>query len=71
LRGFQQELKILACLLKFSSREKVLAMGHFGPNIATDKAGKGSFEYFNARTRVTYKVVIEGIDANGNLGRQV
>ncbi|MEO6980927.1 MAG: TonB-dependent receptor plug domain-containing protein, partial [Mucilaginibacter sp.] len=41
------------------------------PDIITDKDGVASFQYFNADGKGTYRVVIEGIDADGNLGRQV
>jgi uncharacterized protein YfaS (alpha-2-macroglobulin family) len=44
---------------------------YWNPNIITDKDGKASFEYFNADSKGTYRVVVEGIDADGNLGRQV
>jgi hypothetical protein len=44
---------------------------YWNPNIITDKDGNASFEYFNNDTKGTYRVVIEGIDDNGNLGRQV
>jgi len=44
---------------------------YWNPNIITDKDGKASIEYFNNDTKGTYRVVIEGIDDNGNLGRQV
>jgi hypothetical protein len=44
---------------------------YWNPNINTDKDGKASFEYFNADGKGTYRVVVEGIDADGNLGRQV
>jgi TonB-dependent SusC/RagA subfamily outer membrane receptor len=44
---------------------------YWKPNIITDKDGKASFEYFNADSKGTYRVVVEGIDADGNLGRQV
>ncbi|MCR8561016.1 carboxypeptidase regulatory-like domain-containing protein [Mucilaginibacter sp. BJC16-A38] len=44
---------------------------YWKPNITTDKDGKASFEYFNADGKGTYRIVIEGIDADGNLGRQV
>ncbi|MCO5945868.1 TonB-dependent receptor [Mucilaginibacter flavidus] len=44
---------------------------YWNPNIITDKDGKASFEYFNADGKGTYRVVVEGIDADGNLGRQV
>jgi hypothetical protein len=44
---------------------------YWNANIITDKDGKASFEYFNADSKGTYRVVVEGIDADGNLGRQV
>jgi len=44
---------------------------YWNPNIITDKDGKASFEFFNAGSKATYRVVIEGIDGDGNLGRQV
>jgi hypothetical protein len=44
---------------------------YWNPLIMTDKDGKASFEYFNADTKGTYRVVVEGIDDDGNLGRQV
>jgi len=44
---------------------------YWNPNIITDKDGKASFSYFNADGKGTYRVVIEGIDADGNLRRQM
>jgi len=44
---------------------------YWNPNIITDKDGRASFEYYNADTKGTYRVVIEGIDDNGNIGRQI
>jgi hypothetical protein len=41
------------------------------PRITTDKDGNASFEFFNAGSKATYRVVVEGIDGDGNLGRQV
>lgn len=41
------------------------------PNLVTDKDGKTSFEFFNADAKGTYRVVVEGIDNDGNLGRMV
>jgi hypothetical protein len=41
------------------------------PDIITDKYGNASFEYFNADGKGQYRVVVEGIDDQGNLGRQV
>ncbi len=44
---------------------------HWMPNILTNDKGNASFEYFNAGSKGTYRVVIEGIDSEGHLGRQV
>ncbi|WP_158989665.1 carboxypeptidase regulatory-like domain-containing protein [Mucilaginibacter sp. L196] len=44
---------------------------YWNSNIATDKSGNASFEYFNAGSKGNYRVIIEGIDAYGNLARQV
>jgi len=44
---------------------------YWKPNIITNNSGKASVEYFNADSKGTYRVVIEGIDSDGNLGRQV
>ena len=44
---------------------------YWNPNIATDKNGNVSFEYFNAGSKGTYRVIIEGIDVDGNIARQV
>ncbi len=44
---------------------------YWNPDITTNQDGKASFEYFNAGTKGTYRVVVEGIDSNGDMGRQV
>ncbi|RCH53715.1 TonB-dependent receptor [Mucilaginibacter hurinus] len=44
---------------------------YWNPNIITGKNGKASIEYFNAGSEGTYRVVIEGIDNDGRLGRLV
>jgi hypothetical protein len=44
---------------------------YWNPNIVTDERGNASFEYFNAGSKGNYRVVIEGIDGDGNLGRVV
>lgn len=41
------------------------------PEVVTDKDGNASFEYFNADSRGSYRLVIEGVDEKGNIGRQV
>ncbi|MEO7215810.1 TonB-dependent receptor plug domain-containing protein [Mucilaginibacter sp.] len=44
---------------------------YWKPDVLTGKDGAATFNYFNADTKGTYRVVIEGIDDEGNLGRQV
>ncbi|MES2112010.1 MAG: TonB-dependent receptor plug domain-containing protein [Bacteroidota bacterium] len=44
---------------------------YWKPNVITDKDGKATFSYFNSDNKGAYRMVIEGIDADGNLGRQV
>ncbi|WP_295796546.1 carboxypeptidase-like regulatory domain-containing protein [Mucilaginibacter sp.] len=44
---------------------------YWNPNVVTDSGGNGAISFFNADGTGTYRVVIEGIDLNGNLGRQV
>ena len=39
--------------------------------LRTDKDGKAMFEYYNADGPGTYRVVAEGIDDKGNIGRTV
>jgi hypothetical protein len=44
---------------------------YWNPELKTDKNGNASVNYFNADGKGTYRIVIEGIDDKGNLGRQV
>jgi TonB-dependent SusC/RagA subfamily outer membrane receptor len=44
---------------------------YWQPGLVTDKNGLASFDYYNADGVGTYKVTIEGIDSDGNIGRQV
>jgi TonB-dependent SusC/RagA subfamily outer membrane receptor len=44
---------------------------HWEHNLVTDNDGNLNFDFFNADSKGTYRVVIEGIDADGYLGRQV
>lgn len=41
------------------------------PNVLTDSLGKASVEFFNADGTGNYKAVIEGINAEGKIGRQI
>ncbi|WP_184550039.1 TonB-dependent receptor [Mucilaginibacter sp. FT3.2] len=44
---------------------------YWKPDIITDKDGNAAISFFNADTKGTYQVLIEGIDADGNLGHKV
>jgi hypothetical protein len=44
---------------------------YWNPNVITDKTGAAALEYFNADGKGTYSAIIEGIDKDGNIGRQV
>jgi len=44
---------------------------YWSPDIKTDASGNASFDYYNADGAGNYKVTIEGIDKDGNIGRQV
>ncbi|MGY4536889.1 hypothetical protein ACVW0P_001303 [Mucilaginibacter sp. UYNi724] len=65
----------------YSPKYDPLKQGAFGgdlrstifwsPKIKTDKTGLTSFEYFNSDSKGSYRAVIEGMDAEGNLGRYI
>ncbi|MBC7418253.1 MAG: carboxypeptidase regulatory-like domain-containing protein [Pedobacter sp.] len=44
---------------------------YWNPSVVTDAAGKASFEFYNADGKGKYKVVVEGIDDNGDVARSV
>ncbi|MCC8426430.1 carboxypeptidase-like regulatory domain-containing protein [Mucilaginibacter sp. UR6-11] len=44
---------------------------YWNPYLKTDISGKTTFNFFNADGPGTYKVIVEGINADGELGRQV
>ncbi len=44
---------------------------YWNPYLKTDANGKTSFSFFNADGPGNYKVIVEGINADGELGRQV
>jgi hypothetical protein len=44
---------------------------YWKPELVTDQEGHASFDFYNADGTGTYRVVIEGIDEKGNIGRQV
>lgn len=44
---------------------------YWKPNIVTGKDGRSTIEYFNAGSKGTYRVVVEGIDTEGHIGHKV
>lgn len=44
---------------------------YWKPELVTDKDGNASFDYYNADGRGLYRIVIEGVDEKGNIGRRV
>lgn len=42
---------------------------YWNPRVFTDEKGNASFEYFNSDGKGTYRVIAEGIDKEGNIGR--
>jgi hypothetical protein len=44
---------------------------YWNPRVQTDESGKTSFDFYNADGPGTYKIIVEGINAAGELGRQV
>lgn len=54
-----------------SNRYDLRSTIYWQPELTTDKAGNATFHYYNADGKGTYRVVVEGIDEKGNLGRQV
>ncbi|TZF81496.1 carboxypeptidase regulatory-like domain-containing protein [Pedobacter sp. BS3] len=42
---------------------------YWNPNVLIDKSGNASFEYYNADGRGTYRAIVEGFDAEGNVAR--
>ena len=44
---------------------------YWNPNVITDENGLACVEFFNADSPGIYRAVIEGMDADGNIGRQV
>jgi hypothetical protein len=44
---------------------------YWNPMVITDADGKASFEYFNGDQKGFYRIVVEGTDNNGQIGRKV
>lgn len=44
---------------------------YWNPEVATGEDGTAALEYYNADGKGNYRVVVEGVDENGNIGRKV
>jgi uncharacterized protein YfaS (alpha-2-macroglobulin family) len=44
---------------------------YWNPEIRTDKEGNVRLDYWNADHAGTYKIIVEGIDDNGHIGRLI
>ena len=44
---------------------------YWNPSIVSDATGKASVEFFNGDGKGNYKAIVEGIDINGKIGRQI
>jgi TonB-dependent SusC/RagA subfamily outer membrane receptor len=54
-----------------STAPKLRSTIYWNPEITTDKDGNAILDYYNAEDTGTYKIIVEGIDTNGNIGRLV
>ncbi|MEO8821265.1 MAG: TonB-dependent receptor plug domain-containing protein [Ginsengibacter sp.] len=54
-----------------SKRPDLRSTIYWNPEIKTGKDGNASLDYYNADGTGTYKVTVEGIDENGDIGRAV
>ncbi|WP_443945081.1 TonB-dependent receptor plug domain-containing protein [Pedobacter sp. AW1-32] len=54
-----------------NSRPDLRSTIYWNPQVVSDKNGLAKFEFYNASEPATYRVVIEGIDAMGHIGRKV
>jgi TonB-dependent SusC/RagA subfamily outer membrane receptor len=44
---------------------------YWNPNVISDSTGKASVEFFNSDGTGNYKAIVEGINVNGTIGRQI
>jgi TonB-dependent SusC/RagA subfamily outer membrane receptor len=44
---------------------------YWNPKIITDSIGKAKVDFFNADGNGNYKIILEGMDLNGHIGRKV
>lgn len=44
---------------------------YWNPEVVTDKTGAAIFDFYNADGRGNYRIIVEGIDGDGNIGRSI
>ncbi len=44
---------------------------YWNPNVVPDKDGKATIKFFNADTKGSYRIIAEGLNMGGGMGRQV
>lgn len=52
-------------------REDFRSTIYWNPEVLTDSTGKAHLEFYNGDGKGTYRVTVEGVDDNGNIGRAV
>ncbi len=57
--------------VKEDSRPDLRTTVFWEPQLVTDKEGKANISYFNTDVPGLYRIVIEGVDVDGNLARKV
>jgi hypothetical protein len=55
----------------YINRKDLRSTIYWQPELATDKDGNAEISFYNADGKGTYRVVVEGMDEKGNLGRKV
>lgn len=75
VKGFQKAREFYSpkydASVPANNRPDLRSTIYWQPNLVTDKNGNATVEFYNADSRGSYRVIVEGIDNNGNIGRQV
>jgi len=53
------------------NRKDLRSTIYWQPELVTDKDGNASISFYNADGICNYRVVVEGMDEKGNIGRKV
>jgi len=55
----------------YANRKDLRSTIYWQPELTTDKDGNAEISFYNADGTGNYKVIVEGIDEKGNIGRKV